>query len=295
MNKQTVGFYVDIAMLVTGLIILVAFLAFPFIGLAGIGVTPLQLVSLSNLANEQIGATVTLLPVFMIVIAICALLTSVSAAVALGKQELSRIVSYVVMAFGAVILLILLVFLFQIAADPLLTSVGGGLSIALSVMGFGYWLIFLGSIFLIAQVFFGRTMVNATPPMPIGSPPPPVFVQQVAAPQAPAPQAAPEQQRPSRPYVNAWLIDLETDHSFQLYQGETRVGRSRQRNDVILDSANVSREHLIIRQEGQHYVAYLTGSRVPPYINGQALQSKQVLNTNDEIVLGDKQLRFVRS
>lgn len=185
MNKQNVGFYIDIASLVTGLIILVAFLAFPFIGLAGLGgLSPLQLVSLTSLANEQVGATITLWPIFMIVIAICALLTSVSAGVALGKREFSRMVSYVVMAFGSVILLILLVFLFQFASDPLLTSTGSGLSIALSVMGFGYWLIFLGSIVLIVQVFFGRTTVSAAPPMPMGTPPP-VFVQQAPQQQAP--------------------------------------------------------------------------------------------------------------
>lgn len=296
MNNQNIGFYVDVGILVTGLIILVAFLAFPFIGLAGLGgLTPLQIVSLSNLANEPLDATISLWPIFMIAIAICALLASIAAGIALGKRNLSRVISYGVMALGAVVFLILLVFLFQLAStNNTVLGDTNGLSVALSVMGFGYWLIFLGSIVLIIQVFFGRVSTPAiASSVPMSSPPPPMS-QVMRPPQRMSPPM-PQAQAPARAYVNAWLINLASDQSYQLFQGDTRIGRSRERNDVVLSSPSISREHLIIRQEGQHYVAYGTGSRVPPYINGQALQGKQVLNSNDEIVLGDMRLRFIRN
>jgi hypothetical protein len=299
MNNQNTGFYFDIGALIAGLIILVAFLALPYIGLSGIAsVTPLQILSVANLAGAQTDLGFELWPIMMMLIAGAALVTSIAAGVALGKREYSRVVSYVIMACGAIILLIQLFFLFQLASDATLGATGGGLNMALAIMGFGYWLIFLCSIFLILQVFISRQAgFRTAPPVPPGGMPP-SFVPPVPAPRpqpSPAPVASVAPPRPSRAFVNAWLVDLVTQQSYQLFQGETRVGRSRQRNDIVLEGETVSREHLIIRQEGQHFVAYATGTQVAPYINGIALQGKQVLNTNDEIVLGEKQLRFIRS
>jgi hypothetical protein len=109
----------------------------------------------------------------------------------------------------------------------------------------------------------------------------------------PQPVVAPAP-KPARHYIGAWLIELGTNRSYQLYQGDTRIGRSRQ-NDIVFDDKAVSREHILIREEQGRYTLYDRGSRSGTIVNGQRMSGPLLLADGDTIEIGDIRLRFTTS
>lgn len=100
--------------------------------------------------------------------------------------------------------------------------------------------------------------------------------------------------RPPQPKANAWLINEQDNRTYQLYQGDTRVGRSK-RNDVYLTDRAVSREHMLIREEEGYFTIYDRGSRSGTYVNDRRLERPILLAHDDVIDVGDTRLRFVTS
>ncbi len=143
----------------------------------------------------------------------------------------------------------------------------------------GYWVTFRG---LTGKQF-------ASPPDPTPEPvlepsPPPSVPEPV-----PEPQAA-----PARPMVNAWLIDSTTKQSHQLYVGDTRIGRSRSRNDIVVSHPTVSREHVLIREDEGHFTIYDRGAASGILLNGRRVGAPEMLAHGDIIVIGDVEFKFTK-
>jgi ATP/maltotriose-dependent transcriptional regulator MalT len=82
------------------------------------------------------------------------------------------------------------------------------------------------------------------------------------------------------------------DQAYVLHEHECRIGRDETCHIRIADNGRISREHAIIRHEGQGYVFYdhsLNGSA----INGKRVhQSRQLLHHGDLIGLADFSVLF---
>ncbi|MBN1485064.1 MAG: FHA domain-containing protein [Chloroflexia bacterium] len=100
---------------------------------------------------------------------------------------------------------------------------------------------------------------------------------------------------PARPPANAWLLNEGANRTHQLNQGDTRVGRGKQANHIVLGDRAVSREHILIREDRGHFTIYDRGSRTGTYVNGRRLEGPLMLAHDDLIEIGDTRLRFVTS
>lgn len=94
----------------------------------------------------------------------------------------------------------------------------------------------------------------------------------------------------------AWLI-LEAGNGqgqrWPLAVGETRIGRQRAENDVILAGTEVSRKHALIRAAGGDFVYINLSQTTVSLINGEPVTSQCRLEDGDRIEIGPFALRFV--
>ena len=127
---------------------------------------------------------------------------------------------------------------------------------------------------------------NAGYPAP---PPPPVQSYSNPSSHSQAPVSTP---MPSKPKVSAWLVSRE-GRNFQLNRGETILGRS-SRNDIKIDGdTTVSKQHAKIVESNGHFKLYDLGSSNGTRLNKQRLRQPMLLQSDDEIQLGDNTfLRF---
>lgn len=126
----------------------------------------------------------------------------------------------------------------------------------------------------------------APPPSSNYAPPPPAQVypapRQHRAPQQ-APVHAPA--RAYKPKANAWLSGRD-GRSFQLFSGETSIGRSSS-NDIQLDNQKVSKRHAKIVERNGHFTLTDLGSTNGTWVNGKLLREPKLLHSNDQIRFGD--------
>lgn len=118
--------------------------------------------------------------------------------------------------------------------------------------------------------------------------------QQRPYPQAtpPVPMAPP---RPQQPLAQAWLASAD-GRTYQLYRGETTIGRSPENHIYITDDTTVSKVHAKIVEQNNHYRLYDLGSTNGTRVNGQWVRQPILLQSNDEIQLGDRTiLRFLKT
>jgi len=101
--------------------------------------------------------------------------------------------------------------------------------------------------------------------------------------------------RPPRPKANAWLVDEQANRTYQLQQGDTRIGRGKQANDIVFTDKAISREHVLIREEQGHFTLYDRASKTGTYVNGRRLEGPLLLAHDDVIGIGDTRLRFITS
>ena len=125
-------------------------------------------------------------------------------------------------------------------------------------------------------------------PMPI--PPQPI-------PPQPIPSPGPSRgytydERPSKKKANAWLVGSR-NRNYQLYQGQTTIGRSA-KNDIQIEDTTISKSHAKIVEQNGHFKFHDLGSTNGSRINGRLVRQPVLLQTDDEIQLGDHtKLRFV--
>lgn len=107
----------------------------------------------------------------------------------------------------------------------------------------------------------------------------------------PVPQPRPEPVAPSRRKVsNAWLVDRSKNHQHPLFEGMTKIGRSDA--DIVINDAAMSRPHAAIKQDRGRFILSDIGSSYGTFLNGNKLDTPQVLEDGDEITLGNTVLIF---
>ncbi|MFB3905392.1 MAG: adenylate/guanylate cyclase domain-containing protein [Acidobacteriota bacterium] len=89
------------------------------------------------------------------------------------------------------------------------------------------------------------------------------------------------------------VTDTSNGESFEyeLVSPESRIGRALQLNDIVLNQAQVSREHALIRSEGETYRLIDLDSSNGTKINGQRIK-EHLLNDGDVFTIGKFQLVF---
>lgn len=153
-----------------------------------------------------------------------------------------------------------------------------------------FWLGLLGGLIPLVLAFvYALTPARSAPePYPYPPPPPPVPVP------VPPPVYPPAPVRPARPKAAAWLVvhgGPGVGRSFQLNVGDTRVGRSAE-NDIVLEDPEVSKQHVLIREQGGRFTIQDVGSTNGTFVNGQRLYSVQMLYDGDQVQLGQTLLVF---
>ncbi len=104
---------------------------------------------------------------------------------------------------------------------------------------------------------------------------------------AASPTAHPEPQ-PAVTYVP--VIEVSGER-FSLNAPSVSVGRSTEA-DITVEDTSVSRKHLEIRQQGQHYVAVDLGSTNGSYVDGERVQGRAELVNGSVITMGRTRLVF---
>jgi hypothetical protein len=88
-----------------------------------------------------------------------------------------------------------------------------------------------------------------------------------------------------RKTVKAWLI-TGTGYSFQLYRGDTIIGRYDE-SDIRLDDKTISRLHAKVVEDSGQFLIYDLGSTTGTWLNGGRVRRPESLTDGDEIALGD--------
>jgi adenylate cyclase len=90
--------------------------------------------------------------------------------------------------------------------------------------------------------------------------------------------------------------DTETNrsHDYELTKEQTRIGRAADRSDLVLDSQQVSREHVIIKRVNDSYKLVDLGSANGTWMNG-ARVSERVLANGDCFTISKYNLEFKES
>jgi hypothetical protein len=100
---------------------------------------------------------------------------------------------------------------------------------------------------------------------------------------------------PSKPKVQAWLNSPE-GRTYQLFQGETTIGRSMQNDICLQGDETIGRQHAkIIEQNGRFRLLDL-GSKNFTRVNKHIVREPVLLESDDDIQFGDNTiLHFVSS
>lgn len=128
----------------------------------------------------------------------------------------------------------------------------------------------------------------------IAAPPPVVEAYVPPLPPVQPPVASPPP-TPPKPKAQAWLVGSD-GRSYQLNLGETSVGRSSQNDVQLSGDTTVSRQHIKIIEQNNHFRLIDLGSQNRTRVNGKVVRQPVLLEADDEIQLGDNtSLRFVTS
>lgn len=95
--------------------------------------------------------------------------------------------------------------------------------------------------------------------------------------------------------MSAKLIVTNSDNArsfeFELTRDESRIGRSVDLNDIVLEDAQVSRQHAMIKRTGQNLTLVDPGSANGTFINGHRVR-EHLLKDGDLFVIGKYTLQF---
>jgi hypothetical protein len=100
--------------------------------------------------------------------------------------------------------------------------------------------------------------------------------------------------RPGKKYAPAWLVG--NGHNYQLYKGETTIGRGSSNDIQITEDETLSRSHAKIVESNDHFRLYDLGSPNGTFVNGRRMREPQIIEHGDEIRFGAQiTLRFTAS
>jgi hypothetical protein len=97
-------------------------------------------------------------------------------------------------------------------------------------------------------------------------------------------QPPPRARGPRKEKASAWLD--AGGHTYQLFMGETTIGRHSS-NDIRFEDKSVSREHAKIKEQNGHFTLIDLGSSGGTRLNGQRVQGPTQLEHDDEIAFSD--------
>jgi hypothetical protein len=101
----------------------------------------------------------------------------------------------------------------------------------------------------------------------------------------------PEPQRPSKPPAAAWLVG--DGHNYQLFLGETCIGRGSSNDIQLGGDETISRAHAKISENNGHFRLYDLGAPNGTFVNGHRVREPQMIENGDEIRFGAQTtLRF---
>jgi hypothetical protein len=140
-------------------------------------------------------------------------------------------------------------------------------------------------------------------PLPVTPPPAPPITPILSIPAAPViyrsvgrtPVSSTVPPQPSKPKVQAWLNSPD-GHTYQLFQGETTIGRSIQNDICLQGDTTIGRQHAkIIEQSGRFRMLDL-GAKNFTRVNNHIVREPILLEPDDEVQFGDNTvLHFVTS
>jgi VWFA-related protein len=84
----------------------------------------------------------------------------------------------------------------------------------------------------------------------------------------------------------------EKGQSWTLGSGDTRIGRQRAENDVVLSGTDVSRRHAVIRGDGGRFIFVNLSQTAASLVNGKEVSNQCVLADGDRIEIGEFVLKF---
>lgn len=125
--------------------------------------------------------------------------------------------------------------------------------------------------------------VLVPPPLPPVPPAPPVEEDVTVV---------PPRLRKARQKSSAMLVDSVHHHRYELYVGNTTVGR-KEDNDIVIKNSTVSKEHFVIQESNGHFTIFDRASRTGTFVNGQRLRHPIKLESGDELLIGDITLKFI--
>jgi DNA-binding SARP family transcriptional activator len=91
--------------------------------------------------------------------------------------------------------------------------------------------------------------------------------------------------------VVAYLHDMASGHHYPIQTAATRIGRLTD-NDIVLDSANVSRHHAVIIDTGTNYIINDLRSSNGVHVQHQRIRAAAPLNDGDHIRICDYEFTF---
>ncbi len=91
--------------------------------------------------------------------------------------------------------------------------------------------------------------------------------------------------------VTAYLHDLATGRDYRLHGAATRIGRLSD-NDIVLDSANVSRHHAVIVDTGTNFIINDQRSSNGVHVRHQRIRVAATINDGDHIRICDHEFTF---
>src|SRR5205085_2458763 len=95
--------------------------------------------------------------------------------------------------------------------------------------------------------------------------------------------------------VNATLIVRQENGrvtEFPVGKDEVKIGRTQQRNDLVLEDPAVSREHAAIRRDPFGHLLIDLGSVNGTLVNGEPLHGPRVLAPGDVVSIGNTTLTY---
>lgn len=91
--------------------------------------------------------------------------------------------------------------------------------------------------------------------------------------------------------ARGWLMGQDS-RQYQLYKGQTTIGRAKV-NDLVFGDPSVSHEQCLIREEQDVFTLFDRASRYGTFLNGKRIASPEILRNGDMISFGDTRLKFV--
>ncbi len=107
-------------------------------------------------------------------------------------------------------------------------------------------------------------------------------------------EAATEENQDAKVMVKtAYLVDLVSNHKIKIPSPACKIGRDESNDIVISGDQAISRHHLVISTESEHFFVEDFNSRHGTFLNGNPIKTRQAISDGDVIKIGVSLFWFV--